>query len=48
MRFPQARLWSGAFADEVGRDGVFGAVFAVFVVCVDCVHADACDRDAGQ
>lgn len=37
-----------SFADEVGRDAVFGAVLPVFIAGIDCVHTDAGDLDACQ
>ena len=35
-----------SFADEVGRDAMFGAILPVFIAGIDRVHADAGDLDA--
>lgn len=37
-----------SFADEVGRDAVFGAILPVFIAGIDCVRTDAGDLDACQ
>ena len=41
-------LWLGTFADEAGRDTVFGAVSSVLVVGIDGVSTDSGDFRASQ